>query len=135
MMPNDANLDQLKRVMSAVVHDEVDVLFLPIFIHGNHWILAVIHFTVRLIEVYDSLDGNNADVVTVLLRRISDCMAIEIFGNFRTTIVILVSSIRMTITIVPFSHVGMHTNLQLIIQLPRGMVIGMVKLKQFIVTL
>jgi Ulp1 family protease len=82
MVHSDANSNQLKKVMSGV-HDDMEKLFLPIFIHGNHWILGVIHFTVRLVEIYDSLDGNNEDVASVIVNRMSDLYGKRKFWTFQ----------------------------------------------------
>jgi Ulp1 family protease len=56
--------------------NDVDVIYMPVFINNNHWLLAVIHLPEHLIEVFDSLDGKNPDVTNVLLRRFS-----ELYGH------------------------------------------------------
>ena len=72
MKPENADLNQLKRVIGNTVMNDVDVIYMPVFINNNHWLLAVIHLPEHLIEVFDSLDGKNPD----LLRRFS-----ELYGH------------------------------------------------------
>jgi Ulp1 family protease len=76
MEPENVDLDQLKRVIGHVVTNDVDIIYLPVFINNNHWLLAVVHLAELLIDVFDYLDGNNDDVTSVLLRRFS-----ELYGH------------------------------------------------------
>jgi len=46
----------------------MDLVIVPIHCHGNHWTLAVINFSARRFEYYDSLRGG-PDMVLVHLRR------------------------------------------------------------------
>jgi sentrin-specific protease 1 len=51
---------------------ELDKVFVPCHIHGNHWCLAVINFIDRRFEYYDSLGGGPGHVLCCLRRYVVD---------------------------------------------------------------
>jgi Ulp1 family protease len=68
MQPENADACQLQRILSKKVKDDLSILFLPVNINNNHWMLAVINFMLHDIDLYDSLDGENDDVSRVLMK-------------------------------------------------------------------
>lgn len=51
---------------------ELDVVFAPVNVHGNHWCLGVVNFTERRFEYYDSLQGESGDVLVFMRRYVVD---------------------------------------------------------------
>ena len=49
-----------------------DVIFVPVNVRNCHWVLAEIHLKLKVITVYDSLEGNNKDTMELLLMYLSD---------------------------------------------------------------
>ena len=49
-----------------------DLIIVPIHVNGNHWTLAVINFTLKRFEYYDSLFGDPGDVLLNLRRWLED---------------------------------------------------------------
>jgi sentrin-specific protease 1 len=49
-----------------------ELLIFPIHCHGNHWTLAVINFTKKRFEYYDSLFGTVGTILTNLRRWLHD---------------------------------------------------------------
>jgi len=76
MEPTDADPEKLKKVLDRVIDENDDAVFIPIFVSPNHWILAVVYFHDFLIHVYDSLDGKNIHVVSILQQRIA-----QVYGS------------------------------------------------------
>jgi len=70
MEPDDADPEKLKKVIDQIIDENDDTVYIPIFVSLNHWILAVVDFHDFLIHVYDSLDGKNSNVVSILLEGI-----------------------------------------------------------------
>ena len=58
---------------------EMDKIFIPIHVHGNHWCMACINIMNQQIEYYDSLSGHNQQVLDFLKRYLADEATIFIY--------------------------------------------------------
>ena len=51
------------------IYDSLDDLYLPILVLQNHWILAVVNFTDKRIDIYDSMDSQHRHIVKTMVQR------------------------------------------------------------------
>ena len=51
------------------IYDSLDDLYLPILVLQNHWILAVVNFTDKRIDIYDSMDSQHGHIVKTMVQR------------------------------------------------------------------
>jgi len=51
------------------IYDSLDDLYLPILVLQNHWILAVVNFTDKRIDIYDSMDSQHRHIAKTMVQR------------------------------------------------------------------
>jgi len=63
--------DQLREIMKRRWPDSIDVMYFPININDNHWILVVANKKKRVMDVYDSLKFKNGKETKLLSTKLS----------------------------------------------------------------
>jgi Ulp1 family protease len=53
------------------VHESLHDLYLPILVLKNHWILAVVNFTDKQIDIYNSMDSQHRHITKTMVQRFS----------------------------------------------------------------
>ena len=57
---------------AKIITTEMDKIFIPIHVHGNHWCMSCINFIDSQFEYYDSLGGQNSQCLTDLRQYVID---------------------------------------------------------------